>query len=180
MKGSTMTHPPTRVSVDLDHLTYADLAALDYREFRAVVDADLKRDTPGAQPVPAWISDALRGAFVDQWLTTLRQMLSSVQLQLDLKASDYDGLMTELQGSSDTARAQRATEDYRKDRAGRLRFRGAVEEAVIEAETLYAGEIRRLTTAIKIHQEATLEDDYIEPNASDKALWATIANSGKE
>jgi hypothetical protein len=150
-----------RIYIDLAALTPETLAALDEREFRFVVDADLRRNARSTyirrQDVPPWISDALRSPqLIDRWVAALRAMLASVDGQLAHR---------------------RALGENNQSVAKTARFRSALREALPQAEALLGGQLQRLEQAIRTHREATEADETIEPSEIDRALWSVLANT---
>jgi hypothetical protein len=146
-----------RTFIDLAELTPETLAALDEREFRFVVDADLRRNATSRnirrQDVPAWVSQALRTSHVERWVAALRSMLVSVDGQL--------------------AQRRLAGED-RQALAKISRFRSAVLEALPEAEALLGGRVQELEAAIATHRRAVEADDTMDPSTADTTLWESL------
>lgn len=149
--------PMTRTYIDLAALTPDALAALDEREFRFVVDCDLRRNATSGnirrQDVPQWISEALRTTHLERWVAALHAMLASVEGQLAQRR---------LQGEHGHALAK-AT-----------RFRSALLEAIPEAEALLGGRVRELESAISSHRATIEADETMEPLPADKTLWAIL------
>lgn len=150
-----------RTYIDLTKLTPETLAALDERDFRFVVDADLRRNAQSTnirrQDVPSWISEALRSpALVERWVASLRGMLESVDGQIAHR---------------------RALGETNQTLAKTARFRSALRQAMPEAEALLGGRIQRLEQAIRAHREATEADKSIEPSEIDRTLWSVLDNT---
>jgi hypothetical protein len=147
----------TRTFIDLARLTPDALAALDEREFRFVVDADLRRNATSRnirrQDVPVWVSRALRTDHVERWVAALQSMLESVEGQLDQRR---------LAGEDDRALSKVA------------RFRSALLEALPEAEALLGGRVQELEHAIAAHRRAVEADDSMDPSPADATLWAIL------
>lgn len=157
----------SRARIDLDALTPESLAALDDREMRDVVTSDLLRTASNQAirtQVPAWITEALHGPLVERWVTALRQMLESVDAQLELLANEHNEALA--QGANRDAETTR----FRQARTKPLRFRAAVLEALPEAERLHAGRVGQLEAAIRTHREATLAAKA----TVDEALWSVL------
>lgn len=150
-----------RIFIDLTALTPAALAAMDEREFRFVVDADLRRNARSTnirrQDVPQWISEALRSPpLVERWVASLRSMLESVEGQLAHR---------------------RALGENNQSVAKTARFRSALREALPEAEALLGSQLQRLEQAIRAHRDATEADGTIEPSEIDRTLWSVLDNT---
>lgn len=155
---------------------------MNLTEFRGVVDADLKRrasnDNVRTQ-VPEWVSDALRTEHLERWVMALRQMLASVEGQLELRANEFERDRAELQAQvlrgdpNGELRLADLAAFYHRQRNGALRFRAAVLEELPEAESLHEGRVKRLEDAIRVHRlavEASTEDD----EDIDDRLWSVL------
>lgn len=172
--------PNRQPRVDLSTLTPDQLGELGDDEFRWIVDADLKRRASNENirtAVPGWVSDALRSTHLERWLMTLRRMEASVEGQLEMATNEYERDQARLRSQADDdadAKLAQLTYAYHQRRAGPLRFRAGVQEALPEAESLYAGRLRQLEEAIRAHREASLGDDQMEPAEFDRRLWSLI------
>lgn len=157
-----------RNKVDLDALTPASLADLDDAAMRVVVNADLLRTASNRAirtDVPEWICEALRGPLVERWVTALRQMLASVDSQLEILASEHnEAIALGTNRDAETARYYRA-------RSKPLRFRAALLERIPEAERLHTGRVHLLESAVRAHRRGTPPDSA---TALDEALWSIL------
>lgn len=166
--------------VDLSTLTPGRLGELGDDEFRWIVDADLKRRASNENvrtAVPGWVSDALRSTHLEQWVMTLRRMEASVEGQLEMATNEYERDKARLRSEANDdveSKLAQLTYAYHQRRAGPLRFRAGVQEALPEAESLYTGRLRHLEEAIRAHREASLDDDQLEPADFDRRLWSLI------
>jgi hypothetical protein len=163
----------TRTYLDLADLTPATLDTLGEREFRSVVDADLKRTSANRnhQEVPQWISLALREAHVERWLTALHAMLASVQGQLELWDHDFERRKADCDNEREL---RQITAEHHQAQTGRVRFRTALLEAIPEATRLHEGRVLILENAIRTHRTAILADNTIEAGSHDRLLWSTL------
>lgn len=178
------------------------LMALDYDAFKNEVNADLRPndETPNQRARHA----ALRSPMlVDRWFTVLTQMAKSVDGQLAAKTEDYEadkaGIRAKILKEKDPRRVnalraqlEETKAKYARARAGTLRFKCGLDEALIEARALrdstrdrlydtvvadernrYAARILVLTNAIDEHRHACDIAD-ITPEDHDERLWAII------
>lgn len=163
---------PSRNTPDLDQLTPEALATMSEREFRTIVTADMRRDASNErirQPVPTWITEALRTTHVERWLTTLQAMLANVEGQIELKRNELE--VAKAKGNADL---DETTARLHQELRSPMRFRSALLETLPEAERLYGGRVRTLEAAIRAHRKATQADIEIEPSPVDHGLWALL------
>lgn len=158
-------------NVDLAVLTPAALAELPDREFRAVVDADLKRGATGTAPVPAWISTALRGPLVERWLAALQAALANVDSQIDLKERSCNVHVADVTSEIE---AQKLRTECERSLLGPRRFRGALLEIMPEAVRLREGRVRLLEAAIRAHRDVIEADASVGPSLADETLWSFL------
>lgn len=164
----------SRATVDLSLLTAERLAELPEREFRQVVDADLKQTASNDKlraPVPGWLSRALRNECVDRWVAALRAMLANVESQLELREDSYRLALAEAETDSER---RAVTADYERGILGPKRFRAALLEAMPEAEMMLEGRVRLLERAIVAHRRTIEADVSMEPSEADRALWSIL------
>lgn len=158
------------------------MARLPEREFRQIVDRDLRRRENEADEVDADAvmlreleSQALRSpALVDRWLTALLAASKSVEGQLSARKMDYDATKSRLlrtierlefqqshgglnQQEEERLREARdkmreAKERYSKSRSGTLRFKSGLDEWVIEARNLRDSTRDRLYDTVVVHE----------------------------
>ncbi len=159
--------------VILSELTTAELAALPERQFKVVVDADIRRGAiHQPQRVPAWVSDALRNEHCSRWLATLRAMLASVDSQLDAADIEHRARLTV---ASSEAERDRLSEKHHEITKAAVRFRSALLVDLTEAEALLQKRATKLEAAITAHRNAVVADPTIEPSAADRDLWAVLS-----
>lgn len=164
-------NPPRATTVDLDQLTPDEMAGLTEREFRLVVNADLRKDASNERVrghVPPWITEALRGPHAPRRLAVLRAMLANVEGQIEMKTNAYE--LAKAEAPNDPA----VTAEHHRELTGPLRFRAALLEAMPEAEYLVSNRIDELERAIRAHRQAIEADDTLVPSTADEALWAMI------
>lgn len=158
-----------RDPLDLRQLTPEALAALPERQFRMVVNADMRKDASNERvrdEVPQWITDALRGPLAARRLAVLQAMLANVEGQIEMKVNAFERAKAE---TGDTAEV---TATHHKELASPLRFRSALLEAMPEAEYLVSNRIDELERAIAAHRTAIEADDEVSP--ADRVLWALL------
>jgi hypothetical protein len=174
-------------NIDLTALTVEQMRHLDSVDFREIVDADLKSRAPSSRvrrDIPNWVSMALRNEFLEQWLAALRQMLASADGILEMRANEFAQAEAALTGRSLRGDRQADIEladlkaDYHRSRAGTLRFRSAVTEALPEAERLMSSRAKTLEDAIRAHRSSLLQDPDFEPSTQDEELWALVVSDG--
>lgn len=161
-----------RVDVDIEALTPEELAKLPERQFRIVVNADLRKDASNERVrghVPGWITDMLRGSLAGRRLAVLKAMLANVDGQIEMKTNAFEKAKAE---GRDVAEATAA---HHQELANPLRFRAALLEALPEAEYVVTDRIDTLERAIRAHRQATQADDTVSPSTADEALWAFLA-----
>jgi hypothetical protein len=160
-----------KYNIDLGVLTPASLTELPEREFRAVVDADLKRGATGTAPVPAWISAALRGPLVERWLAALQAALANVDSQIDLKERSCSVHMAD---ATSEAEARQLATECERSLLGPRRFRGALLEIMPEAKRLREGRVGLLEEAIRTHRDTIKADTSVGPSLADETLWSVL------
>lgn len=140
---------PERRSIDANSFSPADLAGLDDDQFRAVVDADLRRRAPssGARLRQDLIAALRSPEHVARWHSMLSRMQKSVDGQLGARAADFragharleaDILRTAEPTVREDLRRQQQTlrSKYQTARAATVRFKTGLDEATIEARHL--------------------------------------------
>lgn len=175
------------------------LLGLDYEDFREEVNEDVRPHTSERYRRAALRSPEL----VDRWFAALSQMSKSVDGQLAARTEDYEANKAVFKRQLSTARtaADRAKatsewasqkESAHRSRAGTLRFKTGVDEALIEARYLrdtvrdsmydtvvaeernrYAARSTALFDAIVAHRQA-MDDEDIEPGDHDERLWEAV------
>lgn len=185
------------------------LMSLTPEEFRSEVDRDLRPLRAGdtTNKVYAVRRAALRTpTVVDRWFTTLSQIAKSVDGQLAAKTEDYEADRADLRAqilactnSREEKVLKQALErrksDYSRSRAGTLRFKSGLDEALIEARSLrdsvrdrlydsvvaeernrYAVRVTALEDAIREHRDALFAAD-MDPEDHDERLWSAVAKA---
>jgi hypothetical protein len=138
-----------RRSIDANTFSPADLAGLNDDQFRAVVDADLRRRAPnsGARLRGDLIAALRSPEHVTRWHSMLCRMQKSVDGQLGARAADFraeharleaDVLRTaDLAIREDLRRQQQSLRSkYQTARAATVRFKTGLDEATLEARFL--------------------------------------------
>jgi hypothetical protein len=138
-----------RRSIDANSFGPADLAGLNDDQFRAVVDADLRRRAPnsGARLRQDLIAALRSPEHVARWHSMLSRMQKSVDGQLGARAADFraeharleaDVLRTaDLAVREDLRRQQQTLRSkYQTARAATVRFKTGLDEATLEARHL--------------------------------------------
>lgn len=167
---------PPRPTIDLSALRPDELAALPDERFWLVVDADVKRSQPRAQPVPAWVAAALRTTLQERWYTTLRRMLASVDGQLEAKDSDYEAEKAKLALRGDERKIEELNVRHFETRSRSLRFRSGLRDSLVEAEGLRNSRVAHLEEAIRAHRDAIGDADATD---ADRALWDVLGSFTK-
>lgn len=162
----------SRSRIDLWDLQPEDLRSAAEPVFLRVVDADLKRASHRNEPVPEWITHALRTEHLDRWRMTLRRMLVQVDGRLRVLAAEWDANRVGLAGTDLVDReAEHQSLVLRSER-----FRAGVLEGLAEAEMLYESRLGELEDAIRTHRDEVEADDSIEASAFDERLWSTLTD----
>lgn len=168
-------------------VTADNLGSLSDSEFRAVVDADLRRRVR-PEGLPEDVANALRtAAHVERWHSTLDAIRISVEGQLVAAADEYEALRSvleadirrlEAEGASPTRLDSHYTQenqlrtDYLSKKAGRERFLTGVQEHLAQAtllrDTRHLADtddfgrivlrVRKLERAIEAHRRAVVSD----------------------
>lgn len=158
--------------------TAEELLALPDEDFRTIVEDDLREPGP--------IRDVLRGPQVIERLhSTMMSMLKSVEGQLAARSVDYDRVRLRNPQPHDFAQQR---DKYMKWRAGSLRFKVGLEQALIEIRYLRDPQLNnaallwaieqaqatnnRLLAAIRQHRDSF--DPKDDPSDNDEALWAHL------
>jgi hypothetical protein len=162
--------------------TIKRMAALPERQFRAIVDRDLRRreaEADGDTPLDEIESRALRSAaLVDRWLTALLAASKSVEGQLSARKMDYDATKAQLRrqierlehkethgGLTDQEDAElreardkmlAAKERYSRSRSGTLRFKSGLDEWIVEARGIRDGFRDRLYDTVVVEERNRL------------------------
>ena len=153
------------MTLDVTTLTPDDLVDMPDEDFRAVVDADLRRNSRNRPHLPPEVAAALREPrHVPRWHMTLSRMDKSVEGQLAARADDYEKELAwsrrrtlELEAELDAAleegqtfkadetrkrlrevrlQQEQLTEQHHRGRASTLRFKTGLDEALLEAQYL--------------------------------------------
>lgn len=189
---------------DTGRVTPDELAGISHAQFRAVVDADLRRRVR-PDGISKETSEALRSpAYAQRWLTLLEDMRVSVEGQMAAAKADYETQQAaleadikRLEGTVSAQRLERLFADARDLRnehmrktASRERFLTGVKQHLLEAtDAARAADVSgqdglerrvsQLVRAIEIHRKAVLSDldDNEEPEPYEEALWAVLAAS---
>lgn len=138
-----------RRSIDANTFQAADLAGLSDDQFRALVDADLRRRAPhGGSRLREDLIVALRSPEqVARWHSMLCRMQRSVDGQLAARRSDFQAELAGLEARAlettdhharDSLRRQQQTlrAKYETTKASTVRFKTGLDEATIEARFL--------------------------------------------
>lgn len=175
-----------------------ELTGLSDAEFRAVVDADLRRRV-SPDNLTKETSMALRSPENNErWHTTLLGIRASVEGQLRSADDEYE--MQRLALEADIGRipptqstrlaamyeeSNALRKEYLSKRAARERFLTGLNEHVVAAEASLgqgsadrdARRVRVLEQAIEAHRRAVLQDldDGEEPAQYEELLWAVLA-----
>jgi hypothetical protein len=192
-----------RVTIDANAFAVEDLRDLPDEKFRALVDADLRRQAPrSGVRLKDELVDALRSpGLVERWYSMLCRMQKSVDGQLGARDADFHAQLAELavvglkRSDSDVrARQETLRADHHRARAATLRFKTGLDEAMLEARyrrdevlaerygsaivaerDFLASRCRRLLAAIEQHRASVLDDlDGEEPDEIDTALWSLL------
>ena len=157
-----------RTTVELSTLTPDSLAALNERQFRIVVQEDMKRNAANEKirrsDVPEWLSRALRETHVERWVSCLEAMLASVEGQIALKEIELEQAKA---GGTDVNAVLNTM-------GAPTRFRSALLEVLPEARRLAEGRVMRLEEAIIAHRSAVEADVSVSPSAADRRLWTIL------
>lgn len=187
--GDTMTgrFTPERATPD-------ELADLSESDFKAVVDADLRRRVR-PEGLPAEVAAALRSPqHVERWCAALERICQSVEGQIVAAADDYDAQLTAAEVEIARLRRQDAGEDrvqsvidstntlrteYHSKKAARERFLTGVNEHLVMATSLRDQQRATSTGALATDERTHLLDriDQLE-RTIDAHRTAVMADCG--
>lgn len=182
---NSSANPDRRATVDANRFRPEDLPGLSDEDFRAVVDADLRRKAPksGVTLKPDLIEALRSPAVAPRWFAMLLRMQKSVDGQLGARENDYQGERARI--DMDIQRLVTKMEkggDVRDPDSSRTMSRDEAEEKLsslkLRRHGLRAGHMRTKAATVRFKtglDEATLEAKFLRDSAVSNTFETVVA-----